>query len=43
MIENTFNDNFSQEWIAKNITDPNNELVILRKIIPWEKIVKKLS
>jgi len=43
MIENTFNDNFSQEWIAKNITDSNNELVILREIIPWEKIVKELS
>jgi IS5 family transposase len=43
MIENTFNDNFSQEWIDKNITDPNNELVILKEIIPWEKIVKELS
>lgn len=43
MIENTFNENFSQEWIDENIINPNNELVILREIIPWEKIIKELS
>ncbi|MBF0258750.1 MAG: transposase [Desulfamplus sp.] len=43
MIANTFKESHSLEWINTNITDPTNELVILRKIIPWQKIVKRLS
>ena len=43
MINNTFTEVFSQEWVEKNITDPTNELVILSEIIPWEKITKQLS
>lgn len=43
MINNTFTEVFSQEWIEKNIKDTTNELVILREIIPWEKITKQLS
>lgn len=43
MIQTTFTEGFSQEWIDKNITDPTNDLVILRKIIPWEILVLKLS
>jgi IS5 family transposase len=31
------------EWVERNITNPTDELVLLRKIIPWEKIVKQLS
>jgi IS5 family transposase len=43
MIKNTFNEAFSQDWVDKNIVDPTNELVLFRKIIPWEKLVKQLS
>ena len=43
MIENTFVENHSLAWVERNITNPTDELVLLRKIIPWEKIVKQLS
>ncbi len=43
MIENTFKEAHSSEWIKLNITDSTNELVILRKIIPWDRIVKQLA
>ena len=43
MIETIFTENHSLEWIERNITDPTEELIVLRKIIPWEKIVKQLS
>lgn len=31
-----------EEWVKNNITDPANELVVLNKIIPWQKIIGKL-
>ena len=43
MIKDTFIESFSQEWIDNNITDPTNDLVIIRKIIPWEELIKQLS
>lgn len=43
MIETIFTENHSLEWVESNITDPAEELFILRKIIPWGKIVKQLS
>lgn len=43
MIEKEFTEAHSSEWVKTNIADLTNELVILRKIIPWEKIVKQLS
>ncbi len=43
MIKTEFEDAFSTEWIESNITDRTNELVILRQIIPWDKIIKKLA
>ena len=42
MIENKFDEAFTPEWVEANITDPANELVVLRKIIPWQKIVNGL-
>ena len=42
MIENKFDEAFTPEWVEANITDPANELVILRKIIPWQKIIDGL-
>lgn len=43
MIEQTFIEAFSEEWIKHNINDSANELVILRTIIPWQKITSRLS
>ena len=43
MIERTFTDAFLKEWIKNNINDSRNELVILRTIIPWQKITSRLS
>ena len=42
MIERSFEEAFPPEWINKNITDPTNELVVLRQIIPWQMIIDKL-
>ncbi len=33
---------FTDEWVKRNINDPTHELVILRKIIPWQRIIDKL-
>ncbi len=43
MIKDTFEEAFSPEWVEKNITDPAHELVVLRKIIPWEAIIALLT
>ncbi|QTA89653.1 transposase [Desulfonema magnum] len=43
MIRDKFEEAFSPEWVERNITYPAHELVVLRKIIPWEKIVGRLA
>ncbi len=43
MIKDTFEAAFSSEQTESDITDSAHELVVLRKIIPWEKIVSRLS
>jgi len=43
MIETTFKEAFSAQWINSNIIDPTQDLVILRDVIPWEKIIMRLS
>ena len=43
MIQSTFEEAFSQEWIERNIKNPIHELAIIRQIIPWDKLVKRLS
>jgi len=43
MIRNSFEEAFSPDWLESNITDPTHELVIIREIIPWKKIIGKLS
>ncbi len=35
-------ESLSEEWVKNNIIDPANELVVLSKIIPWQKIIDKL-
>jgi len=42
MIKNSFKEAFSPEWLETNITNPIHELVIIREIIPWKKIVSRL-
>lgn len=42
MIQSTFQEAYEQEWIKQNIANPNHELVILRQVIPWQKIIEQL-
>ena len=43
MIKKTFEKELSSEWFDINITNLIHELIIIEAIIPWEKIVNKLS
>ena len=43
MIESSFEEAFSQEWVETQITDSTNELVIFRQVIPWQAIIKQLT
>jgi IS5 family transposase len=43
MIESTFEEAFSKEWVEIQITDSTNELVILRQVIPWQAIITQLT
>jgi IS5 family transposase len=43
MIESSFEEAFSKEWIQTQITDLTNDLVILRQVIPWQKIINQLT
>ena len=41
MITQTFEDVFSPAWVSTHIIDPTHDLVILRKIIPWQPITRQ--
>ena len=43
MIESSFEEAFSKEWVETQITDSTNELVILRQVIPWQAIITRLT
>ena len=43
MIESSFEEAFSKEWVETQITDWTNELVILRQVIPWQGIITQLT
>jgi transposase, IS5 family len=43
MIAHTFQDAFSAEWIKANLNNPTNELVLLRRLIPWQPIIDRLT
>jgi hypothetical protein len=43
MIESSFEEAFSKEWVETQINDSTNELVILRQIIPWQAIIKQYN
>ena len=42
MIEQNFDEALSPDWVKANIDDVDNELVILRGVIPWQLILDKL-
>lgn len=42
MIGKTFEEAFTPEWIETNVQDGANELVVIRRIIPWDAIIGKL-
>jgi IS5 family transposase len=43
VIESSFEEAFSKEWVETQITDSTNELVILRQVIPWQVIITQLT
>jgi IS5 family transposase len=43
MIATTSQDAFSAAWVRANITNPIHALVILRNVIPWERIETRLA
>ena len=43
MIETSFKEAFSAQWINRNIIDPTQDLVVLCDVIPWKKIIGQLS
>ena len=43
MIEKKSEEAFTPEWVTDNIADQANELVVLREIIPWQKIINGLT
>ena len=42
MIAQTFQDAFSPEWITTHLTNPTHELILLRRLIPWQPIIERL-
>lgn len=42
MIEPSYKEAFSHEWVESQIQDETNELVILRQVIPWQLILNRL-
>jgi len=43
VIESSFEEAFSKEWVETQVTDSMNELVILRQVIPWQAIITQLT
>ncbi len=42
MIAQTCEDVFSPQWVETHIIDPTHDLVILRRIIPWQSLIDQL-
>ena len=43
MIETSFTEVHDETWLATHILDWNHELVVLRQVIPWNKITQALQ
>ena len=42
MIKSTFEEAHTQQWIQQNISNSTHDLVILRQVIPWARIIQRL-
>lgn len=42
MIQPAFDEVHSSEWVKPHILDPTHELIILRQVIPWQRIIDRL-
>lgn len=42
MVASNYQEAFSEEWVEEHLKDSLNELVILRQVIPWQRIVDQL-
>lgn len=43
MIAQTFQDAFSAQWVKANLPKPTHELILLRRLIPWQAIMDRLT
>ena len=39
MVSSTYKEAFTEGWVKEHLTDSLNELVIYRKLIPWQRII----
>jgi transposase, IS5 family len=43
MIAHTFQDAFCPQWVQTHLPDPTHELMIWRRIVPWQSIMDRLT
>ena len=43
MIAHTFQEAFSAQWIKANLNNPTHDLVLLRRLIPWQPLIDRLT
>ena len=42
MIAHTFQDAFSAQWVKDHLPNPTHDLILLRRLIPWQSITDRL-
>ena len=43
MIDDSFEDAFTEEWVTTHIQNNEHEFVILRQVIPWQQVMEQLA
>lgn len=43
MIAHTFEEAFSAQWVKDNLPNPTHDLILLRRLIPWQAIIERLT
>jgi hypothetical protein len=43
MIAHTFQDAFSAQWVKENLPNPTHDLILLRRLIPWQAMIVRFS
>ena len=43
MIAHTFQDAFSAQWVRDHLPNPTHDLILLRRLIPWQSIIDRLT